>query len=153
MPSAMPPRSRLYSLEPIGIGTRKQKASPATLAVSPQRKACAFATSWSASCLRIMRRPHLADGRHADLFNNFWRSETRALNSTGSLARRMVRGLEEETGRRDLRFFTFLTWSQVLPVNQLQKTTRGVMPHALSTSHCVALELVSELVSLLKSPN
>src|SRR5207302_8789005 len=70
----------------------------------------------------------LADSRHADLFSAFWRSETRALNSTRSLARRMVHGLEEKTGRRDLRFLTLLTWNEVLPVHQLQKTTRAWCP-------------------------
>jgi hypothetical protein len=40
----------------------------------------------------------------------------------------MVHGLEEKTGRRDLRFLTLLTWSEVLPVQQLQKTTRAWCP-------------------------
>src|SRR6266508_630392 len=72
--------------------------------------------------------PAIKDAGTIGLSSAFWRSETRTLNGTRSLARRMMHGLEEETGRRDLRFLTLLTWSEVLSVHQLQKTTRAWCP-------------------------
>src|SRR5437667_8856139 len=128
MPAAMPSRSRLYSLEPIGIGTPQTESLTSYISRLAAAHSVRVRDLVIGALLAHIRRPHLADSRHANLLNAFWRSETRALNSTRSLARRMVHGLEEETGRRDLRFLTLLTWTEVLPVYQLQKTTRAWCP-------------------------
>ena len=124
----MPPRSRLYSLEPIGIGTPQTESLTSYIGRLAAAHSVRVRDLVMSELLAHMRRPHLADSRRADLFSAFWRSETRALNGTRSLARRMVHGLEEKTGRRDLRFLTLLTWNEVLPVYQLQKTTRAWCP-------------------------
>jgi hypothetical protein len=50
------------------------------------------------------------------------------LNSPRAAARQMVHVVEQETGRRGLRFLTFLTWREVLSLHQLQKTTRAWCP-------------------------
>ena len=78
--------------------------------------------------LPFIGRPHLADDRNANLLMAFWRNETRALNGTRTLARNLVQGLEVLTGRRDLRFLTMLTWTEVLPRLHLQKCTRAWCP-------------------------
>jgi hypothetical protein len=124
----MPPRSRLYSLEPIGIGTPQTESLTSYISRLAEAHSVRVRDLVIGELLAHIRRPHLADSRHANLLTAFWRSETRALNSTRSLARRMVHGLEEETGRRDLRFLTLLTWTEVLPVHQLQRTTRAWCP-------------------------
>jgi len=114
----MPPRSRLYSLEPIGIGT-------------PQTESLTSYITRLTAAHSVRVRDLVAGellARHDNLPTAFWRSDTRTLNSTRSPARRMVHRLEEETGRRDLRFLTLLTWTEVLPVHQLQKTTRAWCP-------------------------
>jgi TniQ len=128
MPAVMPARSRLYSLEPIGIGTPQTESLTSYISRLAAAHSVRVRDLVITELLAHIRRPQLADGRHANLPSAFWRSETRALNGTRSLARRMVRALEEETGRRDLRFLTLLTWSEVLPVHQLQKTTRAWCP-------------------------
>jgi TniQ len=128
MPAAMPPRSRLYSLEPIGIGTPQTESLTSYISRLAAAHSVRVRDLVVGELLAHVRRPHLADNPHTNLLGAFWRSETRALNGTRSPARRMVRGLEEATGRRDLRFLTLLTWSEVLPVHQLQKTTRAWCP-------------------------
>jgi len=128
VPAAMPPRSRLYSLEPIGIGTPQTESLTSYICRLAAAHSVRVRDLVVSELLAHMGRPHLADSSHADLFSAFWRSETRALNGTCSLARRMVHALEEKTGRRDLRFLTLLTWSDVLPVHQLQKRTRAWCP-------------------------
>jgi hypothetical protein len=124
----MPPRSRLYSLEPIGIGTPQTESLTSYISRLAAAHSVRVRDLVISELLAHMRQPYLADSSHAELFSAFWRSETRALNSTRSLARRMVHALEEKTGRRDLRFLTLLTWNEVLPVYQLQKTTRAWCP-------------------------
>ena len=128
MPVAMPPRSRLYSLEPIGIGTPETESLTSYICRLAAAHSVRVRDLVISELLAHIKRSHLADSSHADLFSAFWRSETRALNGTCSLARRMVHALEEKTGRRDLRFLTLLTWSDVLPVHQLQKRTRAWCP-------------------------
>ena len=124
----MPPRSRLYSLEPIGIGTPQTESLTSYISRLAAAHSVRVRDLVISELLVHVKRPHLADSRRADLFSAFWRSETRALNSTRSVARRMVHGLEEKTGRRDLRFLTLVTWNEVLPVHQLQKMTRAWCP-------------------------
>ncbi len=128
MPAAMPPRSRLYSLEPIGIGTPQTESLTSYISRLAAAHSVRVRDLVIGELLAHIKPQHRADGRHGNLPGAFWRSETRTLNGTRSLARRMVHGLEEETGRRDLRFLTLLTWSEVLPVHQLQKTTRAWCP-------------------------
>ena len=124
----MPPRSRLYPLEPVGIGTADTECLTSYISRLAAAHSVRVRDLVISELLPHMRRPHLADSSHADLFSAFWRSETRVLNGTCSLARRMVHALERKTGRRDLRFLTLLTWSDVLPVHQLQKRTRAWCP-------------------------
>ena len=128
MPAGMPPRSRLYSIEPIGIGTPETESLTSYISRLAVAHSVRVRDLVIGELLAHIRPQHRADGRHANLPGAFWRSETRTLNGTLSLARRMVHGLEEETGRRDLRFLTLLTWSEVLSVHQLQKTTRAWCP-------------------------
>jgi len=128
MAAAMLPRSRLYSLDPIGIGTPQTESLTSYISRLAAAHSVRVRDLVIGELLARIRPPHGADGRHGNLPGAFWRSETRALNGTRSVARRMVHGLEEETGRRDLRFLTLLTWSKVLPVHQLQKTTRAWCP-------------------------
>jgi len=124
----MPPRSRLYSLEPIGIGTPQTESLTSYISRLAAAHSVRVRDLVVGELLTHTRRPHLGESDHDNLLNAFWRSETRTLNSTRSLARRKVHGLEEETGRRDLRFLTLLTWTEVFPVHQLQKTTRAWCP-------------------------
>jgi hypothetical protein len=128
MPAAMPPRSRLYSLEPIGIGTPQTESLTSYISRLAAAHSVRVRDLVIGELLAYTRRPHLADSEHANLPTAFWRGDTRALSGTRSVARRMVHGLEEKTGRRDLRVLTLLTWSEVLPVHQLQKTARAWCP-------------------------
>jgi hypothetical protein len=135
LPAAVPPRSRLYSLEPIGIGTPETESLTSYISRLAAAHSVRVRDLVISELLAHMREPHLAESSDADLFSAFWRNETRALNGTCSLARRMVHGLEEKTGRRDLRFLTLLTWNEVLPVHQLQKRTRAWCPGCYQDWH------------------
>jgi len=126
--AAIPSRSRLYSLEPIGIGTPETESLTSYVSRLAEAHSVRVRELVVHELLPFLGRPHLADARNANLLTAFWRNETRALNGTRTLARKLVQALEALTGRCDLRFLTLLTWSEVLPRRQLQKPTRAWCP-------------------------
>ena len=125
---AIPSRSRLYCLEPIGIGTPETESLTSYVSRLAEAHSVRVRELMVHELLPFIGRSHLADDRNANLLMAFWRNETRALNGTRTLARNLVQGLEVLTGRRDLRFLTMLTWTEVLPRLHLQKRTRAWCP-------------------------
>jgi len=125
---AIPSRSRLYSLEPIGIGTAWTESLTSYVSRLAEAHSVRVRELVVHELLPSLGRSHLADARNANLLTAFWRNETRALNGTQTLARNLVKALEALTGRRDLRFLTLLTWNEVLPRRQRQKPTRAWCP-------------------------
>jgi len=126
--SAIPSRSRLYSLEPIGIGTPETESLTSYVSRLAEAHSVRVRELVVHELLPSLGRSHLADARNANLLTAFWRNETRALNGTQTLARNLVKALEALTGRRDLRFLTLLTWNEVLPRRHRQKPTRAWCP-------------------------
>ena len=124
----IPSRSRLYSLEPVGIGTPETESLTSYVSRLAEAHSVRVRELVVHELLPFLGRPHLADARNANLLTAFWRNETRALNGTRTLARNLVQALETLTGRCDLRFLTLLTWNEVLPRLQLQKRTRAWCP-------------------------
>lgn len=106
---AVPPRSRLFGLEPIGIGT----------------PACESLISY----LVRLARAHCMDPRDLIRLEFMWRYSRQAgirssgffteysktLNSVGEYASGFVRLAGELTGRGDLRYLTMLPWGGVIP--------------------------------------
>jgi transcriptional regulator with XRE-family HTH domain len=125
---AIPPRSRLFHLEPLGIGTPANESLTGYVARLAEAHGVLARQLVVHEILPLLGRPHLAETRDPNLLSAFWRNETRALNGTRSLARSLVRALESLTGRRDLRFLTLLPWTAVLPVQQLQRPARAWCP-------------------------
>jgi endogenous inhibitor of DNA gyrase (YacG/DUF329 family) len=125
---AIPSRSRLYSLKPIGIGTPATESLTSYVSRLAEAHSVRVRELMMHELLPFLGRSHLADTRNASLLTAFWRNETRALNGTRTLARNLVQALEALTGRRDLRFLTLLSWTNVLPIHQLQKRTRAWCP-------------------------
>ncbi len=125
---AIPSRSRLYSLEPIGIGTPWTESLTSYVSRLAEVHSVRVRELMMHEVLPFLGRSHLADSRNASLLTAFWKNETRALNGTGMLARSLVQALEAQTGQPGLRFLTLLTWTEVLPRHQLQKPTRAWCP-------------------------
>lgn len=127
-PPAIPPRSRLFSLEPVGIGTLETESLTGYVARLAEAHGVEARMLVVHEILPLFGRQHLLETLNAGLLSAFWRNETRALNGTRNLAQNLVRALESLTGRQDLRFLTFLTWSEVLPIVGLQRRTRAWCP-------------------------
>src|SRR5207247_2306305 len=123
---AVPPRSRLFHLEPVGVGTPETESLTGYVARLAEAHGVSTRHLVVHEILPLLGRPHLAASwTNTGLLSAFWRRETRALNGTRTLARNLVRALEALTGRRGLQSLTLLTWSDVLSVQQLQRPTRA----------------------------
>jgi len=106
---AMPSRSRLYSLEPVGIGAPETESLTSYVSRLAEAHSVSVHDLVVHELLPFLGRTHLADGRNASLLTAFWRNETRALNGTRTLARNLVQALEALTGRRNMQFLTLLS--------------------------------------------
>lgn len=127
-PLTIPPRSRLFRLEPVGIGTDETESLTGYVTRLAEAHGVSTRDLVMHEILPFLGREHLAATHNAGLLSAFWRNETRALNGTRTLARNLVRVLETLTGRQNLRFLTLLTWSDVLPVQHLQRPSRAWCP-------------------------
>jgi len=127
-PLAIPPRSRLFHLAPIGIGTPEVESLTGYVARLAEMHGVRPRQLVAREILPLLGRPRLAETPFPSLLSAFWRNETHSLNGTRTLARDMVGALETLTRRHDLRFLTLLTWADVLSTQQLQRLTRVFCP-------------------------
>ena len=117
---APPPRRRLYSLEPIGIGTPEVESLSSYL----NRLAQAHCVTVNALIAHELV-PHVgtkapASARRAappsrGVPRGLGQQLAQRIDGLGRTAATWVNGLEVLTGRRDLRFLTLLAWRDVLP--------------------------------------
>jgi transcriptional regulator with XRE-family HTH domain len=126
-PSTILPRSRLYHLEPIGVGTPYVEGLTGYIS----RLAEAHSVPPRALIVRelgpLLRTARLSGPTIGGL-SSFWWAEARTLNGTRTQAQDWVRALEALTLRNDLRFLTFLPWAEVLDQKQLLRRTRAWCP-------------------------
>jgi len=131
---ALPPRSRLYCLEPVGVGTVYIESLTGYIARLAEAHGVHTRTLVVRELVPLLGRKHLS--RLADnSLTAFWSKDTRALNGTQTLARDWVLTLERLTLRHDLRFLTLLTWANVLPPGGLLRPTRVWCPACYQEWH------------------
>jgi transcriptional regulator with XRE-family HTH domain len=124
---ALPPRSRLYHLAPIGVGTPEVEGLTGYVARLAEAHGVTTRTLVVAELLPLLGRPHLLGPVNRGL-SAFWQHETGALNGTRTLAHDLVAALEAVTLRRDLRWLTLLPWADVLPPRDLTRRCRAWCP-------------------------
>jgi hypothetical protein len=117
---APPPRSRLYSLEPIGIGTPEVESLSSYLNRLAQAHCVTVTTLIAHELLPHVgpsapARAHRAAPPSRGGLRGLGQLLARRLYGLGRTAATWVDGLEAVTGRCDLRFLTLLTWRQILP--------------------------------------
>lgn len=120
----IPPRSRLYCLEPIGVGTAYVESLTSYVA----RLASQHCTTTRQLIITEIA-PNLVRGKQgsihqAENLSQVIGIERRrvALNGIGLMATNLVKALEALTQRNDLQFLSLLTWAEVL-------TNRGLLRH------------------------
>jgi hypothetical protein len=125
---ATPPHSRLFSLDPIGIGTPETESLTGYIARLAEAHGVLVRPLVVQEILPLLDRPHWTQRRGHRLPPTFWWTETRAFNGTRPLARQLADALSALTGQPRLRFLTLLTWADVLSVRQLQRPMRAWCP-------------------------
>jgi len=127
-PVALPPRSRLFHLAPIGIGTPNVESLTGYVARLAEAHSVRPRHLVAVEILPLLGRPYLAATPFPSLLEAFWRNDSHACNGMRRLARDLVGALKTLTGRDDLRFLTLLPWAEVLALRQLQRPTRAYCP-------------------------
>jgi hypothetical protein len=120
---AIPPRSRLYHLAPMGVGTANTESLTSYLMRLAQAHRV---TVRKLAVHEIM--PLLDRSCTQSSVSGIVAQHSRLLNGLGTQARTWVQALEELTLRDDLRFLTMLTWNQVLASSKLLRVYRAWCP-------------------------
>lgn len=128
-PPLLPPRSRLYCLEPIGLGTPMVESLSGYVA----RLAEAHSTS-TALLFGWELAPHLQiptvqkklfGSPKSRILATSFRSVSGAMNGIGVTAQRWIDALEATTMRRDLSPLTMTVWSEVFSHRHLLHRTHA----------------------------
>jgi transcriptional regulator with XRE-family HTH domain len=131
---ALPPcpsHSRLYALEPLGLGTPNVESLTSYTSRLAEAHSVSLRTLAVQELLPLLKRDYLFNPLGNSL-GAFWIEAARALNGTGALARDWTQTLQHLTLRTDLQFLTFLPWATVLTQQGLLRLTRAWCPDCLA---------------------
>jgi hypothetical protein len=116
------PASRLYHLEPLGLGTPFVE-SLTSFTVRLASAHCVTTGVLTAEIARQVDKPYLFERGYIKVFR-----DTVAINGVSNFARQWVRALEKSCSRDDLSFLTMLPWAEVLPEHSLLRKNRVWCP-------------------------
>jgi hypothetical protein len=126
---SVPPRSRLFSVQPIGIGTAMVESLTGYVTRLAAAHSVIVRRLVESEILPLLGRSYLLSPADRGRSSSFWQtSETRAVNGTATLARDIARVVETLTRRDDLRWLTLRPWAAVLPVKGLLRRQRAWCP-------------------------
>ncbi len=149
----LPPRSHLYHLKPIGIGTLYVESLTSYVA----RLAEAHGTHpkelvrqeiWPRLKAPSQFRGHAVNGYYN--LNAFWRKNSVVLNGVTPLTGKWVQVMEQFTKRHDLCFLTMLTWANVLTLLELLRNDRAWCPACYEEWHRAEQTMYEPLMWSLK---
>jgi len=121
--------SKLYYLEPIGIGTPMVESLTSYVSRLANTHSVLLRTLVTDEILPNLNRTHLyQEGRPVyDHLTTFWKRSA-LLNGTCPTASNWVHTIEQLTQRNDLRFLTMLTFANVLSWRELIRPTQAWCP-------------------------
>ncbi|WP_445636793.1 TniQ family protein [Nostoc sp. DSM 114161] len=126
---AIPPRSDLYSLEPIGVGTPYIESLTSYITRLAEAHCVPTGRLISAVIISPYREEDLSNTKQKNTYNLIGSPQHhRALNGIGIIANRLIDALESLTLRSDLRFLTMATWSEVISNRSLFRPSRAWCP-------------------------
>jgi hypothetical protein len=144
MPPELPPRSRLYHLPPIGVGTPHVESLTGYAA----RLAAAHNVRLSVlvihELLPLLKPKYLIDeGRH---LSPFWSGASQAVNGPRLTALEWTQGLERLTLRSELQFLTLQPWAEVLAIRGLLRPIRAWCPACYEEWRQAGQEIYEQLL-------
>jgi hypothetical protein len=130
-PPMLPPRSQLYALEPIGIGTSQVECLTSYIIRLAATHRLETGVLLRKILIPTLNKPSLWKNNRANM--GALLSEANALNGVGNQASEWVELLELMTGRAGLQALTLLRWANVLPAKDLLRQTRAWCPACYAT--------------------
>ena len=119
----VPPRSRLYHLEPIGIGTPYVESLTSFLMRLAQAHSLEVNTLVTKEISNYFDRKYLHENNNKGLSTLFNKGAT--LNSNGILASQLYQSLEQLTFRKDLSCLTLLAFNNVFSSRKLLRKSKA----------------------------
>lgn len=132
LPTSRFSHSRLYHLEPIGVGTADVECLTGYIARLAQTHGVTPRQLMLHELAPLLGRERLTLPVNSGL-SAFWSKDARSLNSIGHLASDMVQVLQSLTLRQDLRPLTMLAWVNVFPTHGLIRRNRVWCPVCYET--------------------
>jgi transcriptional regulator with XRE-family HTH domain len=120
------PRSRLYSIQPIGVGTFYVESLTSYIQRLAMEHHVSNGVLISREIAPLVKQELLYKNAQGSISKDYAR--THQLNGTCASAKNIVSALQKLTLRNDLQYLTLLTWSEVIDQKQLIKSTRSWCP-------------------------
>lgn len=128
-PHSIPPRSILYQLPPIGIGTHNVESLTSYLTRLASSHTVTVGALLEYEVARLIDKKYSAASLQSI-------SRLRgAVNGTGSMTRDLVRALEQLTMQQDLHLLTMLSFGEIIPSRNLFRDVRSWCPHCYQEWH------------------
>jgi AraC-like DNA-binding protein len=123
-----PPRSQLYCLEPVGIGTPEVECLTGYIARLAQEHHLITGVLVLSHIAPQIVDGYVFDGKDKDLTACYSSACSRGLNQTGSRAFNLIKALANVTKRDDLRSLTLISFADVLSNIGLLRGTKAWCP-------------------------
>lgn len=146
--AAIPPRSRLYHLEPIGVGTPYVESLTGYVARLAQQHCVTVKQLILTEIAPLQRLGENKPDYRIESISDLVGIDRRraALNGTGLMATNLVRTLEALTRQSNLHFLTLLSWAQVLPKRGLLRSQRAWCPTCYQQWRCTDQSIYEPLI-------
>lgn len=130
-PPVLPPRSRLYGLDPVGIGTPLVESLSGYVARLADAHAVSVGDLVGRELLGFASKPLISFGRFMKqnrATSHGFHAQTHAINGLGESSQRWIDALEKATQRTMLRFLTMVPFDGVLSRQSVFRSVRAWCP-------------------------
>jgi transcriptional regulator with XRE-family HTH domain len=131
----IPSRSRLYQLEPVGIGTPLVESLTGYISRLAQAHSVLPGVLMERELVPFVKKTNKNDSSEYLTSRAGVFSRTATLNSMGYMAANWVEALETLTLRQDIRFLTMLTWANIFPSRGLMRSKWAYCPSCYEEWH------------------
>lgn len=126
--ASIPSHSRLYALEPIGVGTPYVESLTGYIARLAQEHCVPTGILVLSELAPFLKEGYIFKNKEKGLDQIFGHNKTKALNGMSKWVVSAIQGLESLTLRNDLRFLTMLPWMELIPLKNLLRSVKAWCP-------------------------